>query len=549
MAITITYGILRNATHEELLNKAYSNASNAQEVDIDVDKLSEEAVSDLRQTCDQMGQKKIVRVIDSIVAAKKGDFSKPVASFQAFDSVLIEYLRRDAKDGWIYRRGSDGNLYAALVTSVKHNTSGSYRNQPPSVDINISWYGFGDNSNRDKPYAVHTGSIKFYAQEVARRHVSKILAEQSLFKETPELRAEYDEQLERYHELVQGQFPHQFRAIGAANKMDGYGSYDRNLNIAGHKLIHDLPTSECGPISEVVETDLLGTDEVDGFGVLPEATAVRFFDLSLHQYVWVHSNNVEPYLYDKNLRNKMILPESHSDLLDVLTTDITAFTSDIIEGKSAGNIIMCVGKPGLGKTLTAEVYSELTERALYSIHAGTLGINAEEIDKNLKTILMRARRWDCVLLLDEADVFVMARGLDMVHNAVVAEFLRTMEYFDGLMFMTSNRENDLDEAIIPRCAAIIRYDVPTIDDAKKIWQVMADNFGVELSADLLNQLVDRFPTMPPRDIKMLLRLTLRMCRAKHGDGAIPDIEMFRRCAMFRGVQIRSKNERQQDDAA
>lgn len=74
MAITITYGILRNATHEELLNKAYSNASNAQEVDIDVDKLSEEAVSDLRQTCDQMGQKKIVRVIDSIVAAKKGIF-------------------------------------------------------------------------------------------------------------------------------------------------------------------------------------------------------------------------------------------------------------------------------------------------------------------------------------------------------------------------------------------------------------------------------------------------------------------------------------------
>ncbi|MEX9785664.1 MULTISPECIES: ATP-binding protein [Providencia] len=542
MAITITYGVLRNATHEELTSKAYSNASNDQEIDIDADKMSEEAVNDLRQTCEQMGQKKVVRVIDSIMAAKKGDFSKPVASFQAFDSVLLEYLRRDAKDGWIYRRGNDGNLYAALVTSVKHNTSGSYRNQPPSVDINITWYGYGNNSHRDKPYAVHTDSIKFYAQEVARRHVSKILAEQSLFKETDELRAEYDEQLKRYHDLVQGQFPRQFRATGAANKMEGYGSYDRNLNITGHKLIHDLPISECGPVSEMVETDLLGTDDAEGFGILPEATAVRFFDLSLHQFVWVHSNNVEQYQYDKKLRNKMILPESHSDLLDVLTSDITAFTSDIIEGKSAGNIIMCVGKPGLGKTLTAEVYSELTERPLYSIHAGTLGINAEEIDKNLKNVLMRARRWDCVLLLDEADVFVMARGLDMVHNAVVAEFLRTMEYFDGLMFMTSNRENDLDEAIIPRCAAIIRYDVPTIDDAKKIWQVMAENFGVELSAELLNQLLERFPTMPPRDIKMLLRLTLRMCRAKHGDEVTPDIDMFRRCAMFRGVQIRSKNE-------
>lgn len=100
---------------------------------------------------------------------------------------------------------------------------------------------------------------------------------------------------------------------------------------------------------------------------------------------------------------------------------------------------MCVGSPGLGKTLTAEVYAEVIERPLYSIHAGALGTNADDIEKNLRTILTRAKRWNCVLLLDEADVFVMQRGASLTQNAIVAEFLRTLEYFDGLMFMTSNR--------------------------------------------------------------------------------------------------------------
>ena len=58
-------------------------------------------------------------------------------------------------------------------------------------------------------------------------------------------------------------------------------------------------------------------------------------------------------------------------------------------------------------------------------------------------------------LLDEADVFVLERGLDLVQNAIVAEFLRTLEYFDGLLFLTTNRMNGVDEAILARCAAVI----------------------------------------------------------------------------------------------
>ncbi len=372
---------------------------------------------------------------------------------------------------------------------------------------------------------------------MARRSVAKTLADRDIYHETHELKQEYLEQLTRFKEVVDGQFGNQFKATGRAVRMESYSYSDRNLEIAGHKLIHDLPDSECDAYGAEVESPLF---EDDQFGLLPEIPVQRYFDLSLQDFIWIHANNVEPYKYDKELPKKMVLSEDHRDLLDILTTDISAFTSDIVEGKSAGNIIMCVGSPGLGKTLTAEVYAEVIERPLYSIHAGALGTNADDIEKNLRTILTRAKRWNCVLLLDEADVFVMQRGASLTQNAIVAEFLRTLEYFDGLMFMTSNRGNDIDEAIIPRCAAIIHYDVPEKSDAQKIWKIMGENFGVNIPDELVRSLVSTYPELPPRDIKMLLRLALRMSVKEQGSGSIPTLDIVRKCAMFRGIERKGK---------
>ena len=45
-------------------------------------------------------------------------------------------------------------------------------------------------------------------------------------------------------------------------------------------------------------------------------------------------------------------------------------------------------------------------------------------------------------------------------NAVVGVFLRVLEYFNGLLFLTTNRVDDIDEAIVSRCIALIRYHAP-----------------------------------------------------------------------------------------
>lgn len=57
--------------------------------------------------------------------------------------------------------------------------------------------------------------------------------------------------------------------------------------------------------------------------------------------------------------------------------------------------------------------------------------------------LMRSRRFltiTSVVLFDESDVFLEERSqADLRRNALVSIFLRTLEYYDGILVLTSNR--------------------------------------------------------------------------------------------------------------
>lgn len=189
------------------------------------------------------------------------------------------------------------------------------------------------------------------------------------------------------------------------------------------------------------------------------------------------------------------------------------------------------GAAGLGKTLTAEVYSEVVGKPLYRVHSGQLGTSAVSVEAALSDILRRAARWDAILLLDEADVYIRRRDNDLQHNAIVAEFLRTLEYFDGLLFMTTNRVDDVDDAILSRCIAVIRYETPSREDAVKLWKSLSSQFQVELSDDLIEKLVRDFPNSSGRDIKELLKLTSRLCISTESPVTL---EAFHQCAVFRG---------------
>ena len=94
---------------------------------------------------------------------------------------------------------------------------------------------------------------------------------------------------------------------------------------------------------------------------------------------------------------------------------------DLIRGKGSGLFILLHGVPGVGKTATAEAVAQANKKPLFSITCGDLGFSPKEVENALKDIFRLAHHWDCVLLLDEADIFLSRRELgDLKRNALVS---------------------------------------------------------------------------------------------------------------------------------
>lgn len=76
----------------------------------------------------------------------------------------------------------------------------------------------------------------------------------------------------------------------------------------------------------------------------------------------------------------------------------------------------------------------------------------------LTKILDLASCWNPIILLDEADVFLSQRGDDIERNGLISIFLRTIEYFNGVLVLTSNLADKIDEAFLSRISTSLRYN-------------------------------------------------------------------------------------------
>ncbi len=80
--------------------------------------------------------------------------------------------------------------------------------------------------------------------------------------------------------------------------------------------------------------------------------------------------------------------------------------------------------------------------------AGQIGVDHVRVKKILKNIFKIAGRWGAILLLDEADVFLAERALDPHTNALVSVFLRELEHYEGILFLTTNRMQTLQHRLV-----------------------------------------------------------------------------------------------------
>lgn len=231
---------------------------------------------------------------------------------------------------------------------------------------------------------------------------------------------------------------------------------------------------------------------------------VKSFALKEKRWYELAVDFVEEITWNDSFSN-LVLPHQEKDLLLAFAqSKISAAGNpstmnvfdDFIDGKGRGVIILLSGSPGVGKTLTAESIAEKMKVPLYTLSAGEIGIMPNTVEREIKSALGKCTRWNAILLLDEADVFLEKRELNSLkRNELVSIFLRLMEYYEGMMFLTTNRVSTIDPAFESRIDVSIDYPDLTADLRLQIWK----NFlfrsegimsGVNLSEEQLTPLAE-----------------------------------------------------------
>ncbi|EKG19303.1 ATPase AAA+ type core [Macrophomina phaseolina MS6] len=198
---------------------------------------------------------------------------------------------------------------------------------------------------------------------------------------------------------------------------------------------------------------------------------------------------------------------------------------DVISGKGRGIIMLLSGPPGVGKTLTAESVAEVMKVPLFVMSAGDLGTEPSEVESALSNILEMNTKWNAILLLDEADVFLEARSAhDLERNKLVSIFLRLLEYYEGILFLTTNRVENIDAAFESRIHLSLQYEDLDFASRRHVWVTFLARIAsvTSFAEEELDRLAQRM--MNGRQIKNVLKTAQLLATKKEAPLCFAHIE-------------------------
>jgi len=526
-------------------------------IHIDLINFDKKKVSDFIETVKDLDQ--VPTVTKNVLNLWLKNLNNPkearITSLNLLEKTLVTVFKEN-KRKWIAKQNQDEMLTPYAVTKVKFysrtreeasylcislsyifvskgdrwNSDGDVKRERKSLNINFYSEDIGDDDEETQSCDDNEEEVK--VKKPKGVSLQKLLQQKGIFLIGDKEIKEFEDQSERAHELSRKVGKMLFttsKVYSIPDSKNGYSSWrklNQDTNVRS-KLVVDY-ISRDGVISNE-KTEQFGDVEV------PEHPYVFCYNISQYDYSVVHIDNLQDYIYDEKIIEKLVLPKQKKKILSSLISNENNF-QDIVSGKSGGIIILSTGEPGVGKTLTAEVYSELMKKPLYSIQSSQLGISVADIESNLNKILYRAEKWGAILLIDEADAYIYKRGNDILQNCIVGTFLRLLEYYNGVLFLTSNRPEIIDDAIMSRVTLHIKFEKPTEDEFHQLWSILSENMSLTLEKDLVNKLLNKYEIMSGRDIRNLLK-NIKKCFSESSEVTIQMVEELEDMLPFYKIKI------------
>ena len=147
----------------------------------------------------------------------------------------------------------------------------------------------------------------------------------------------------------------------------------------------------------------------------------------------------------------------------------------------AGNraiILNFYGKPGTGKSMTAEAVAKALGKNVYHINYSELESKyVGETPKNIRKAFECATKDDAVLIFDEADSFLgkrlssVTQSADYGVNITRSVLLMELEKFSGVVVFTTNLISNYDEAFKRRILLSVYFEMPDKEARTVIWNL------------------------------------------------------------------------------
>ena len=171
------------------------------------------------------------------------------------------------------------------------------------------------------------------------------------------------------------------------------------------------------------------------------------------------------------------------------------------------------GPPGTGKTLTATLLGREFERPVYRIDLSqVVSKYIGETEKNLEKIFNQAENKIWILLFDEADALFSKRtstksSNDRYANQEVSYLLQRVESFNGLVILTSNFKNNIDDAFLRRFNSVVKFAKPNLEERQKVWQNSKPD-KIEIEDKLIKQLANHYELTGAQIVSCIMHASL-----------------------------------------
>lgn len=171
-------------------------------------------------------------------------------------------------------------------------------------------------------------------------------------------------------------------------------------------------------------------------------------------------------------------------------------------------ILNFYGKPGTGKSMTAEAVAKALGKKVYQVNYSELESKyVGETPKNIRKAFEIATKEDAVLIFDEADSFLgkrltsVTQSADYGVNITRSVLLMELEKFTGVVVFTTNLISNYDDAFKRRILLSVYFEMPDAEARKQIWKLHMSDKMPRKEEVTVEALAQRYDDISGADIK------------------------------------------------